>query len=75
MKQQVLNDWPVGQIVVVPHAWRGDGLLADIQAKTQCRIKAGLRAMYADLIEQPLPDHLERLIAQLDERMRGADER
>jgi hypothetical protein len=49
MDRGVSDDGPEDYIIVVPHAWRDDGLLRDIQAKTQVRIGTTLREMYADL--------------------------
>jgi hypothetical protein len=70
------EDCSEGQIVVVPHAWRGDGLLADMNPEAQCRIGAGLRALYADLISEPIPDRLLAIILQLDmDKEVEADER
>ncbi len=59
------DDWPIGLIVVVPHAWRGGRLWRDIQAQTQGRIGAGLRAMYAELLQQPSSRRLERLVCEI----------
>ena len=71
MAQRAYDDWSDGQMVTVPHAWRGDGILSDMQSQAQCRISAGLRALYAELIEQPLPERLERLVEELDARLEG----
>jgi hypothetical protein len=59
------DDWPPGQLIVVPHAWRGDDLWHDIQAEAQQRIGADLRAMYTDLLQQPLPPNLMKLVRQI----------
>ena len=59
------EDWPEGQLVVVPYAWRGDGLWPDMQAQTNDRIGVALRAMYADLLLQPLPPRLAKLVYQI----------
>ena len=50
MADDGMEDWPVGQIVVVPHSWRGDGLWNEIQLEAQDRIGADLRETYAELI-------------------------
>ena len=54
--------------------WTDDGQ-APLSRMTQARIGAELRAMYADLRDEPLPDHLVRLSEQLErkcqERLRG----
>ena len=63
------DDWPIGQLVVVPHAWRGDRLWHDMQAEAQDRIGVALRAMYAELLLQPLPPELVKLVHQIDTRL------
>ena len=54
--------------------WADDGQ-ALLSPMAQARIGAELRAMYADLREEPLPDRLVRLAQQLErkcqERVRG----
>jgi hypothetical protein len=65
MARAAKEDWPIGLIVVVPHAWRGDSLWSDIQAQTQDRIGEGLRAMYAELLQQPLSPELEKLVRKI----------
>jgi len=65
MARTAKGDWPIGLIVVVPHAWRGDSLWNDIQAQTQDRIGAGLRTMYAELLQQPLSPELEKLVRKI----------
>ena len=62
------EDWPEGQLIVVPHAWRGDHLWHDVQVQTNDRIGAALRAMYADLLLQPLPPRLAKLVYQIRTR-------
>jgi hypothetical protein len=59
------EDWSADQIIVVPHAWRGDGLWHDMQDQTNDRIGAALRAMYANLLLQPLPPRLAKLVYQI----------
>ena len=59
------EDWLAGQIVVVPHRWRGDSLWHDMQTRTQDRIGVALRAMYADLLLQPLSPPLAKLVYQI----------
>jgi hypothetical protein len=48
------DNWPEGQLPVVPHVGRGDSLWSDLQVEAQDRIGAALRAMYTDLLQQPL---------------------
>jgi hypothetical protein len=54
--------------------WTDDGQ-ASLSPIAQARIGAALRAMYADLRDEPLPDYLVRLSEQLErkcqERLRG----
>ena len=75
MGRSARADWSKGDLVIVPHDWRGDRLLADRQAVTPCRIGAGLRAMYAALLLQPVPPHLTRLVLALGARLEGRDGR
>ncbi len=70
------KDWLSGQIVVVPHQGRGDSLRHNMQTQTQDRIGAALRAMYADLLLQPLSPRLAKLVYQIkmqQESSRHAD--
>ncbi|MPR13275.1 hypothetical protein FS320_41175 [Microvirga tunisiensis] len=69
MADDVNEDWPIGLIVAVPRAWRGESLWDDIRVQTQDRIGADLRAMYADLLRQPLSPGLERLVHQIKTRL------
>ena len=59
------EDWLAGQIVVVPHRWRGDSLWHDMQAEAQDRIGVALRAMYANTLLQPLSPPLAKLVYQI----------
>ncbi len=68
MADDVKEDWPIGLIIAVPHAWRGESLWDDIRDQTQDRIGAELRAMYTNLLRQPLPPALERLVRQIKTR-------
>jgi hypothetical protein len=63
------DNWPEGQLPVVPHAWQGDSLWTDIQVEVQDRIGAALRAMYADFLQQPLSQQLVKLIRQIETRL------
>jgi hypothetical protein len=64
------------QLLIIPHTRRGDGVLADISRETQCRIGAGLRALYADLLAAPVPDRLLAIIRHFDQHEEAeADER
>ena len=58
------RDRLAAQIVVVPHRWRG-GPCHDIQTKAQDRIGVALRAMYTDLLQQPLSPQLAKLVSQI----------
>ena len=59
------DDWPVDQLVVVPHAWRGDKLWHDMQTEAQDWIGVALRAMYAKTLLQPLSPPLAKLVYQI----------
>ena len=72
MATGTLGNWREGQIVVVPHAWRGDGLLRDMPVEMQCHIEAGLRVMYADLLAQPVPDYLLTFIREFEVKQEGS---
>jgi hypothetical protein len=63
------EDWFVGQIVVVPHAWRDDSLWKDIQSETHDRIRANLQAIYAGLLQQPLSPPLMNLAHAIETRL------
>ena len=63
------DDWLIGQLVVVSHAWRGDRLWHDMQTEAQDRIGAALRAMYADLLHQPLSPQLGKFVRQIETRL------
>jgi hypothetical protein len=64
----VPEEWPEGAIVVVPHAWRDDGLWIDMQSQAQERIGEVLREMSAELLQQPLSPRLEGLVRQIETR-------
>jgi hypothetical protein len=66
MSDDGMEDWSVGQIVFVPHSWRGDGLWTDIQMEAQERIGANLREGYAELLQQPLSPSLINLIREIE---------
>ncbi len=66
MSIAVSEDWPEGHLIIVPHAWRGDGLWTDMQSEAQERIGATLRQMYAELPQRPLPPGLERLVRRIE---------
>jgi hypothetical protein len=63
------EDWPVGQIIVVPYAWRDDSLWTDIQAETHDRIRANLQAMYVGLLQQPLSPPVMSLAREIETRL------
>lgn len=63
------EDWSVGQMIVVPHAWRDDSLWKDIQAETHERIGANLQAIYAGLLQQPLSPPLMQLAREIEARL------
>jgi hypothetical protein len=59
------DDWPEGQLVVVPHARSGDNLWQDMQTEARDRIGVALRAIYADTLLQPLSRPLAKLVYQI----------
>ena len=66
------DNWPEGQLLVVPHAGRGGSFWSDLQTEAQDRIGSALRAMYADLLQQPLSPRLIKLIRQIDTRLEAS---
>jgi len=60
------EDWPEGHLIVVPHAWRGDGLWRDMQAEAQERIGTTLCEMYAEFLREPLSPGLQKAILSLE---------
>ena len=63
------DNWPERPLLVVPHAGRGSSAWSDLQAEAQDRIEAALRAMYADLLQQPLSLRLLKLVRQIEIRL------
>ena len=63
------DNWPEGQLSLVPHAWRDDSRWGDCQTEVHDRIGAALRAMDADLRQQPLSPRLVKLIRQIETRL------
>ena len=59
------DDWPEGQLVVVPHARSGDNLWHDMHTDARDRIGVALRAIYADTLLQPLSPQLAKLVYQI----------
>lgn len=66
MREVSCDDWPVGSLVTVPHAWRGDTLWHNIQEETRGQIRAQLRATYAELLHTPLPPTLTQLVSVIE---------
>jgi hypothetical protein len=66
MSLAVFEDWPEGHLIIVPHAWRGDGLWIDMQSEVQERIGTTLREMYAELLQQPPSPMLQKFIHQIE---------
>ncbi len=59
------EDWPESQLIVAPRAWQSDNLWREAQD----RIGVALRAMYADLLQQPLSPRLLKLVRQIETRL------
>ena len=66
MARAAKADWTAGQIVIVPHAWRDDGIWHDTQTEFQDRVGTMLREMYADLLRQSLSPQLARLVREIE---------
>ena len=69
MERAANDNWPEGQLLVVPHAWRGDSGWSELQTEAQDRIGTALRAMYADLLQQPLSPQLGKFVSQIETRL------
>ncbi len=69
MTYAVNEDWPIGHVIAVPRAWRGDGLWYDIQTEAQKQIGRDLQEMYAELMRQPLPPSLTILVHEIETRL------
>ena len=63
------DNWPKRQLLVVPHAGRGGSLCGDLKTEAQDRIGTALRAMYADLLHQPLSPQLGKFVRQIETRL------
>jgi hypothetical protein len=53
---------------VLPFARAGQQITPAISHSSQQHIAATLQAMYAELVQQPLPDRFVELLAQLDQK-------
>ena len=69
MGRAVNDNWPKRQLLVVPYAARGNRLSTHLQAEAQDRIGSALRAMYADLLHQPLSPQLGKFLRQIETRL------
>jgi hypothetical protein len=66
------DNWPKRQLLVVPPAARRNRLSTNLQAEAQDRIRTALRAMYADLLQQPLSPRLVKLVRQIEMRLENS---
>lgn len=64
-----IEDWQAGDLVVVPLAWRDDGLWSQIQSATQDHIGANLRTMYSELLQHPLSPSLLDVARGVEQRL------
>ncbi|GEO19018.1 hypothetical protein [Microvirga aerophila] len=62
MADAVKDNWPLGELIIVPHVRRDDLRWSDIQTEAQDQIGAALQAMYAALLQQPLSPRLAKLV-------------
>ncbi len=64
------SDKGKGRAAVIPNASLEDKLTSDpkLDRTTQTRIGDQLRAMYDDLMQQPVPDRFAELLGRLDQR-------
>ena len=73
MARSVEDDWPENQCVS-PGASRSNELLHRARVEAQFQVFAGLRAMWADLLAQPVPAHLLRLIREFKSKQKGSQD-
>jgi hypothetical protein len=64
-----VEDWQPGELIVVPHAWRDDGLWQEIQKTAQERISTNLQTMYSGLINQPMSPALLDMAREIERRL------
>lgn len=69
MQDIATEDWQGGDLVVVPLAWRDYELWSQIQANTQDHIGINLRAMYGELLQQPLSPALRDVASEVERRL------
>jgi len=67
--QDAGDDWQHGDLVVVPHAWRDEALWIEIQETTQDQISINLRAMYSELLRQPVSPPLAAMAREIERRL------
>ena len=72
MQDSAVEDWQGGDLVVVPFAWRNEGLWPEIQARTQGSIGANLRTMYGELLQQPLSPALLDAARQIERQLNAS---
>jgi hypothetical protein len=66
MARAAIEDWSERQRVAIPHTRPSGSLWHDIQTEAQDRRGAALRAMYADLLLQPLSPQLPKLVREIE---------
>ena len=72
----MINSSPIALRPIRLAAQRSDGPEQDsfTQQVIQDRIGRQLREMYAELMDQPVPEHLAVLLGRLEQESRGDDE-
>ena len=68
MAHHTKEDWPGRWLVAAPGVLRRRGFVLVTHVAAQDRIIAGLRAMYTDLLAEPVPAHLLKLIREVEIR-------
>lgn len=66
------DDWQCGELVVVPLAWRDERLWSQIKTATQDHIGINLRAMYGELLQQPLSPPLRDVAREIERRLEAS---
>jgi hypothetical protein len=72
MQDVTTEDWQGGDLVVVPLAWRDYELWSQIQTTTQDHIGVNLRAMYGEVLQQPLSPALRDVASEVERRLKAS---
>ena len=73
MARSATGDQPQSPFVASA-AVESNRLRRSAQVKAQARIIAGLRAMWADPLAEPVPAHLLQFIREIESKQKGSDD-